>query len=419
MQQNFKRVRVVIIGGGIHGAGMFHDLTSRGWKDVILLEKNRIGFGTSSRSTKLVHGGLRYLQRISQFGMVRESLKERKILMDLVPDIVHPIELVFPILKAGGRNRYLVQAGLTLYDLLAGKYHLNYHQSLSTQDAQYKIPPLNSDRISHAFSFFDGQMDDLELNRRVAYSGRMLGGELYEGAKVHRLRHDDDGWVVEYKDEADNLHQIHALVVINAAGPWAHEILNESGIIPTHQAINNQGSHLIFPDLGLKAGLFLETKQDGRIFFLLPWKNHTLLGTTERVWSQDPSEVAISEEEVDYLLNHCNLYLREPLNKSNVISTFSGLRWLAIDPGQTISSTSREDAIGYHYSGRGQLITIYGGKYTSYRSLCEKIGDSITKAFGEFRGSQTSIKANWADSDSIAPAPAVPERFNFNKWDYI
>lgn len=419
MQQNIKRLRVVIIGGGIHGSGMLHDLTSRGWKDVVLLEKDRIGIGTSSRSTKLVHGGLRYLQRISQFGMVRESLKERKVLMELVPDIIHPLELVFPILKKGGRNRFVVQAGLTLYDMLAGKYHLNYHSSLKPDAALQKIPGLDTDKISHAFSFFDGQMDDLELNRRVAASGRQLGGEVFEGTMVRNLRADDDGWVVEYTNRDGNVQKIHALIVINAAGPWAHEILNASGILPTHQAINNKGSHLIFPDIGLKAGLFLETKSDGRIFFLIPWQNHTLLGTTEQIFSDDPGKVAISEQEIDYLLHNCNCYLKTPLLKSQILQTFSGLRWLAIDPGQTISSTSREDALGYHYSGRGQLITIYGGKYTSYRSLCENLGDSITKSFGEFRPSQTSDKKMWIDPHLIAKAPNVIERFTFQNWDYI
>lgn len=419
MQNEIKRVRVLIIGGGIHGAGVFHDLTSRGWKDVVLLEKGRIGDGTSSRSTKLVHGGLRYLQRLSQFGMVKESLRERKILMDIVPDIVKPIELVLPILKKGGRNRLTIKLGLQTYDILSGKYHLKYHEGLSVAEAKARIPCLNTDKINYAFSFYDGQMDDLELVRRVAGSGRTLGGELVEGAQVTQINQDQDGWLVDYKNSSGKIEQIRALFVINAGGPWAHEILNASKIVPTHQAINNQGSHLIFPDMGLKSGLFLESPSDGRIFFLLPWKGVTLLGTTEHIWDAKPEAVKISEEEIDYLLERCNAYLEPKLSKSQIIQTFSGLRWLAVDYGQNISSTSREDTLGYHYSGRGFLLTIYGGKYTSYRSLCERIGDEITKSFGEFRPSRTHLKDQWISASSIESAPSVPDRFNFKDWHQI
>ena len=419
MQNEIKRVRVLIIGGGIHGAGVFHDLTSRGWKDVVLLEKGRVGEGTSSRSTKLVHGGLRYLQRLSQFGMVKESLRERKVLMDIVPDIVKPLELVLPILKSGGRNRLTIKLGLQVYDLLSGKYHLKSHQGLTVAEAKGRIPCINTDKINYAFSFYDGQMDDLELVRRVAYSGRNLGGELVEGATVTQIHRDQDGWVVDYKKDQGKIEQIRALFVINAGGPWAHEILNESKIVPTHQAINNQGSHLIFPDMGLKSGLFLESPNDGRIFFLLPWMGVTLLGTTEKIWNESPSDVKIGEEEIDYLLDRCNAYLEPKLNKSQIIQTFSGLRWLAVDYGQNISTTSREDSLGFHYSGRGFLMTIYGGKYTSYRALCERIGDEITKSFGEFRPSLTHLKEQWISPKMIEKAPAVPERFNYKNWGQI
>ncbi|MEI8024795.1 MAG: glycerol-3-phosphate dehydrogenase/oxidase [Pseudomonadota bacterium] len=419
MQKDLKRVRVAIIGGGIHGAGILHDLTSRGWKDVILLEKNRIGVGTSSRSTKLVHGGLRYLQRISQFGMVRESLKERKTLMDIVPDIVKPIELVLPILKKGGRNRFMIKAGLTLYDTLAGSYHLERHRGLSTAEAKAKIPCLNAEKINCAFSFYDGQMDDLALVRRVAASGRFLGGELVEGATVTSVNKDQDGWIVDYTDESGKAQHLKALVVINAAGPWAHEVLHQSNLIPTHRAINNQGSHLIFPDMGIKSGLFLESPRDGRIFFLTPWQGVTLLGTTEKLWSESPNDVKISEEEIDYLLNGCNEYLDPKLRKENIIQTFSGLRWLAVDQGQSISSTSREHSLGYHYSGRGFFITIYGGKYTSYRSLCEKIGDEITKSFGEFRDTRTHEPEAWIPSHLLEQTLDPVQRFEYKDWRQI
>jgi glycerol-3-phosphate dehydrogenase len=351
--------------------------------------------------------------------MVRESLKERKILMEIVPDIVSPIELVLPILKKGGRNRFMIKAGLTLYDTLAGRYHLEKHSSLTSLEAKAKIPCLNTDKINCAFSFYDGQMDDLSLVRRVAASGRYLGGEIEEGATVKSVNKDQDGWIIEYVDEKGKLQNLKALVVINAAGPWAHEILNESKLVPTHRAINNQGSHLMFPDMGIKSGLFLESPKDGRIFFLLPWQGVTLLGTTERIWAENPETVKITEEEVDYLLSRCNEYLEPKLKKENIIQTFSGLRWLAVDQGQSISSTSREHALGYHYSGRGYLITIYGGKYTSYRSLCEKIGDEITKSFGEFRDSRTHETESWIPGSQIEKTLDPVQRFDFKTWPQI
>ena len=351
--------------------------------------------------------------------MVRESLKERKTLMDIVPDIVSPLELVLPILKKGGRNRLMIKAGLTLYDTLAGKYHLERHRGLTTEEAKGKIPCLDTHKINCAFSFYDGQMDDLALVRRVAASGRFLGGELVEGASVTSVSKDQDGWIVNYVDEMGKEHHLKALVVVNAAGPWAHELLSQSHLIPTHRAINNQGSHLMFPDMGLKSGLFLESPNDGRIFFLIPWQGVTLLGTTERLWRESPDQVTISEEEIDYLLNRCNEYLEPKLKKENIIQMFSGLRWLAVDQGQSISSTSREHSLGYHYSGRGYLLTIYGGKYTSYRSLCEKIGDEITKSFGELRDTRTHEPDAWIPGHLLEQTLDPVGRFEFKNWDQI
>ncbi len=407
-----SRVRVLILGGGIHGVGALHDLSSRGWKDIMLIEKSEIGSGTSSRSTKLIHGGLRYLKRISQFGMVAESLKERKLLIELAGDLVKPIEFYYPILKEGGSSSLKIKAGLFLYDLLAGKYKLAAHKNIDLETVKNDIPNIDVSKISRVYSFWDGQTDDLALVKRVASSAVKLGAKVEQGLEALSIKPSQDGWNVEVKTADGSIKTISTLYVLNCLGPWAHKIIENSGLNPTHHAVNNKGVHLILKNPGLKKGLFLESPADGRIFFLLPWLDHILLGTTEGRYDGDPDKLQVSEEEVDYLLERANRYLTKPFTHNDISAKFAGLRWLAVDPGKSLTSTSRESVIGEMNSKRGLLLTVYGGKLTSYRSLCQKLGDRVTEHFGEFRPSATGDKANWAvASECYFSVPEVLERF--------
>lgn len=406
-----SRVRVLVLGGGIHGVGVLHDLASRGWHDVCLVEKATLASGTSSRSTKLVHGGLRYLQRIRDFGLVAEALHERAILREAAPDLVTPLELYLPIVK-GGMPGWMVRTGLALYDVLAGKYKIHKHGVITDRNQVLQnTPMLDLDKTKKVLSFWDMQTDDAGLVRRVAASAEKCGGKIFENCEVLHLAASDDGWNVVVRDAQGKEHVISALYVFNALGPWSNRLLEQSKIKPKFGGVNSKGVHLLLPDMGHKAGLFLQSPEDKRIFFMLPWQGYTLLGTTEDRFDDHPDKLNIEEREVQYLLQHCNRYLRTPIKESDVKATFAGLRWLQVEDDRDLNTTTRSDAIGEHLSGRGLLLTLYGGKLTTYRHLAETIGDRITNHFGEFKASATEKPTMWIHPQDAETEKDVLTRF--------
>ena len=407
LQATPDRVRVLILGGGIHGVGLLHDLVSRGWNDVHLVERHTLGSGTSSKSTKLVHGGLRYLQNIRDFGLVSESLRERRTLMSVAGDIVKPIEFIFPVLKRGGVRRPVIKMGLKLYDVLSGSFGIEKHRLLDPKEVTDKAPILDQSHFSNFYSFWDCQTDDLELVKRAAASAISLGGSMSEHCEAVRIEPSDDGWLVTVRKPDGSLFVISALYVFNAMGPWAHKVLENSRIAPTHRAINNRGSHVVLSDLGLKSGLFLQSPEDGRIFFVLPWLGQTLIGTTEDLHTRDPDDVYAEDKDINYLLDRVNKYLKRPVGHNDVKATFSGLRWLAVEEGSSLTATSRNHIIGEHPGKRGLLLTLYGGKLSAYRALCQEIGDRITSHFGEFKASKTSEVESWGKGSGFKPDTAL------------
>lgn len=405
-----SRYRVIILGGGIHGVGVAHDLATRGWRDVLVVEKSIIGAGTSSRSTKLIHGGLRYLQHPRDFPLVAEGLEERALLTKLAPDIVKPLSFIFPVLAKGGMPRLMVKAGLWLYDALSLGRSLGRHQWLNLDDAYKEAPILKKSVFKGFYRFYDGQTDDLELTRRVARSAEMLGVTIKEHAQALSVSHGETGWKVTLKI-GDELVVTQAKYVVNALGPWAHEFLNASSIKPKVEGFNNQGTHVIVRDLGLKSGLFLQSPEDRRIFFILPWKGYTLIGTTEDDFQGRPDDCKPEDHQIDYLLDHCNRFLSVTLTRNDVIQTFSGMRWLARDPKSGISDTSRSHLITEHIEGSDVMYTIYGGKLTAYRALSKDVAEKIIKSFGETSVSKTHLPEMWAAPTPLPMELGVPERF--------
>lgn len=409
-----KRVRVLILGGGIHGVGVLHDLLSRGIPDVFLCEKQRIGSGTSSKSTKLIHGGLRYLKHITDFPLVSEALHERQLLMTLAPDLVRPVELYLPVLKKGGEKDWMIRAGLTLYDCMAGRRNIYRHRKISYVEALQSAPVLSDSLIKGIYSFWDAQTDDLALVHRVAESAVVRGGQIHEFCRIVSLRPCDDGWIAGLQLNDGAVTEVSALCVVNTLGPWANRFLESVGLDPLLGGVNNKGAHCLFPDIGLKVGLLLQGQKDGRVFFLLPWMGMTLLGTTEGEYRGDPDQLAVSPEDIHYLLNSCNPYLKEALREEHMIASFAGLRWLASEKNRDLTSLSRDHHLTEHVSGRGLLLTLYGGKLTCYRSLSETIGDRITHHFGEYRRTRTADPNFWfrpGDSVGSCDVPEPDQRF--------
>jgi glycerol-3-phosphate dehydrogenase len=407
-----SRVRALVLGGGIHGVGVLHDLASRGWKDIHLIEKNTIGSGTSSKSTKLIHGGLRYLKRVTDFGLVSDALYERHLLQTVAPDLVRPVEFLFPVWKNLGLPKWQVKIGLTLYDWLAGQFNIKKHTLIDKSEISRRADILDSSKLSSVYSFWDAQTDDLGLVYRVACSAKKLGALITEKMTVIAIRATDDGYKVTVRDVNGVIKEISTLYLINTLGPWANKLLEDSGIAPTHQAINNKGSHLVIRDLGLKNGLFLQSfRGDGRIFFLLPWLGKTLLGTTEKIFDDSLDKVSISSDEISYLLENINVFLKNPLTDNDIESTFAGLRWIPIEKGLSISQMSRSHVIGQISCRRGLLLTVYGGKLTTYRSLSSEVGDIIFKHFGDSVKSQTHLQRFWALSNECDIVPEFSRRF--------
>lgn len=406
-----NRYRVVILGCGIHGAGVAHDLASRGWRDVLVVDKSLIGSGTSSKSTKLIHGGLRYLQHPRDFPLVAEGLGERALLTRLVPDLVKPLPFVFPVMKHGGMPRFMIKVGLSLYDFLSRGRSLGSHSWMTPEQAFNDAPILDKSVFKGFYRFYDGQTDDLALVRRVASSARMLGATVAENLKAETITHEETGWRLKLVGKNYDGY-VTAKYVVNALGPWAHEILEASNLKPKVYGFNNSGIHLLVRDMGLKAGLFLQSPEDGRIFFVLPWQGYTLIGTTEDMFEGPPDQCKVEAYQVAYLLERCNRFLSVKLSEKDIISTFTGMRWLARDSAHSLSDTSRTHLITEHREGADILYTIYGGKLTAYRALSEELGDRISKAFGDRTPSATKSPTSWSKSEALPVDLSVPNRFS-------
>ncbi|MGE0171582.1 MAG: glycerol-3-phosphate dehydrogenase/oxidase [Oligoflexales bacterium] len=403
MRSNEKlpsRVRALVLGGGIHGVGILHDLASRGWKDIHLVEKNQLGSGTSSRSTKLIHGGLRYLKNPFDFDLVKEALSERGLLMQLAPDLVHPIRMMLPAFRNHGMPPQFLKIGLTLYDFLAGKAAFRKHEVISAKEFSHLAPMVRTDNIKKVFSFWDGQTDDLALVTRVAESAAILGGQISENCHAESVKPTDDGWEVLVRTARGEVKKISALYVINALGPWSNIFLNTSGIEPKILGLNNEGVHLLVKDLGFKSGVLFQLPGSKRIFFVLPWQGLTLIGTTEDLFAGSPDALRVREETVKHLLDSVNQFFNVRLHPNEILTTFSGLRWLPVQAKKSLSGLSRSAELGIHKSERGFLLTIYGGKLTTYRSLAKKVGDIVMSDFGEKRESKTDDPNFWKKPDA-------------------
>lgn len=402
---------VVIVGGGIHGVGLLHDLASRGLTRCLLLEKGKLGSATSSRSTKLIHGGLRYLSNISDFSLVHSALQERKLLTELLPDLVKPIELIFPILKNEGIPGWKVGAGLTIYDLLAGKKNLFQHRRVEPEYVLARASILQTGAFSKFYSFWDAQTDDQALVLRVAESAKERGAQALEGAEVTSLTPSNGRWLVQ-AFRGGELLSFDCRYVALCTGPWSGRLLEKFKIASCYEGLNNKGVHLLVKDLGLKCGLFLQSPEDNRIFFVLPWMGRTLIGTTETEFDGDPSQQDITKDEVKYLLNLVNRYLSNPLSERDIESVFSGLRWLPniSKNARNISKISREAILEELSLDGSAALTVFGGKLTTYRRLCKEMGDLISKKLGENdKVSNTHLKSFW--TDRIPEIPDLRERF--------
>jgi glycerol-3-phosphate dehydrogenase len=363
---------VLVIGGGVTGTGAALDAATRGLT-VGLVEQRDLAAGTSSRSSKLIHGGLRYLEQLN-LGLVREALGERgRMLQHLAPHLVRPVSFVYPLTHLGWERLY-VGAGVTLYDTLGGARHLPRHQHLSRRGALELVPALRRDSLVGAVRYWDAQVDDarhtMELGRTAASYGAdvvtstRVTGLLREGERVVGVR------VVD--QEAGRELELRARQVINATGVWADHIQAMAGR-GRIKVRASKGIHLLVPKdrIHSDSGLILRTQSS--VLFVIPWGRHWIIGTTDTDWDEDLAHPAASARDIQYLLDRVNRVLRTPLSHEDVDGVYAGLRPLLTGESEATSKLSREHAVATTAAG---LITIAGGKYTTYRVMAEDVIDA-------------------------------------------
>lgn len=359
---------LVIIGGGIHGVGVAQAAAAGGYQ-VALLEQTELAAGTSRRSSKLIHGGLRYLES-GEFSLVRESVRERELLLKLAPDLVKRQKFFIPVYRYTSRSRWWLLAGLGLYTLLAGFGRWTGFKRIAKSQWD-DLDGLTTESLQEVFQYTDAQTDDAALTRAVMASAQSLDAELlcpaeFVGARIH-----SGGWDIEYCVD-DQLKQITSRVLVNAAGPWAQEVAHRCDPeLPIMQIENVQGTHLELEG-GLNHGCYyLEVPEDKRAVFAMPWKhNRTLLGTTERTYQGDPAKVQPVEEEEKYLLSVYQHYF--PGRPVGILDSWAGLRVLPATQGEAFKR-SRETQLPVDDEVKPNAISILGGKLTGYRATAEKV----------------------------------------------
>jgi len=361
---------VAVVGAGIHGTGMAQAAAAAG-HSVLLLEQTEVAAGSSSRSSKLIHGGLRYLET-GQFALVRESLRERALMLRLAPRLVHLQRFFIPVYAHTRRRPWQLRLGLSLYALLSGLRPASRFGSVPRREWD-RLDGLDTTGLQAVFWYQDGQTDDRALTAAVLRSAEQLGARLYCPAQVESASLVDDGVVVRYT-AAQRLEEIHARVLVNAAGPWAETVarrIEPRIAVPALECV--QGAHILLRASLTRGVYYLESPRDGRAVFVMPWQGQMLVGTTENRFRGDPAHVAASAAEIHYLLGVLRHYFprwRSSI-EADLIGSFAGLRVLPSGPGHAFHR-SRETQLVTDRAPRPRVLSIYGGKLTTWRAVSQR-----------------------------------------------
>jgi glycerol-3-phosphate dehydrogenase len=407
---------LLVIGGGATGAGTALDAAARGLR-VALVERDDLAAATSSRSTKLIHGGVRYLEKAvmqfdrSQFQLVRDALHERAVLIRNAPHLCHPLPLVTPLYDWWKVPYYLT--GLKLYDALAGRANLQTSRFVDAREALQRFPMLREEGLRGGVVYYDGQFDDARMNVAIALSAAQRGALVVTHAEVVALRHEGGrvcgALVRDVIGGAETEVAAHA--VVNATGPFADALrrLDDPDAEPMLHA--SSGIHIVldarFSPPG--TGLLIPETEDGRVLFLLPWQGATLVGTTDQ-----PAEVVdhprATEEEIEYVLRHVRTYFSTPVERSDVQAAWSGLRPLVSNPKASDTARLSRDHV-VQVSGTG-LVTITGGKWTTYRKMAADAVDAAVVVGDLVTGPSITVDLRLVGADRFDPsgAGALQER---------
>ncbi len=377
---------ILVIGGGINGAGIARDAAGRGLK-VLLCDKADLGGATSWASTKLIHGGLRYLEQ-HEFRLVREALKERDILLRIAPHIIWPMRFVLPHNKAI-RPAWMIRAGLFLYDLIGGKSVLQKSRFVRLDKSPYNdLKP----EWKKGFVYSDCGVKDSRLVILNAMDARNHGAVIMpytELVSAHRMQHH---WQAELKS-GGQIHSVTSKAVVNATGPWVTSVLGriEGGKKRDIRLV--KGSHIVVPKLFDHDHSYIFQQDDGRVVFAIPYEQEfTLIGTTEEDYQGDPAQADMSQDEMDYMCRAVNRYFRKQLSAKDIIWSYSGVRPLVDDDSAVASRVSRDYELELDDVDGLPLLNVFGGKITTYRKLAGQVMDKLSGYFDYKCGSWTGQK---------------------------
>ena len=379
-----KELDILVVGGGIVGTGAALDAVTRGLS-VGILEARDWASGTSSRSSKLVHGGIRYLEQ-ADFRLVREALTERGLLLQrIAPHLVKPVRFLYPLRKRV-TERFYVGAGMLLYDLFSytgGRAPgVPHHRHLSKRQVKGLLPSLNTDTIVGGITYYDGQVDDAlyvaslvrtasfygaHAASRVRVEGFIKVGERVVGVRAHDL-------------QTDERFEVRARQVVNATGVWTDDTQRMVGERGTFKVRASKGIHLVVPRDRFQSAMGLLLRTEKSVLFVIPWGRHWLIGTTDTDWHLDKAHPAATAADIDYLLERVNEVLRVPLTREDVEGVYAGLRPLLAGESESTSKLSREHLVGHSVPG---LVVIAGGKWTTYRVMAKDAIDAAVDAFDE------------------------------------
>jgi glycerol-3-phosphate dehydrogenase len=374
------------------------DATLRGLR-VALIDKGDFASGTSSVSSKLIHGGLRYLEH-GQFRLVSEALSERRLLLHNAPHLVRPLRFILPFYCSSRLPMWKGMTGLWLYDLLAGRQNLQKSRRLTLRQLGREFPTLKSAGLLGGAEYFDAQMDDARLCLEVVMTAAEHGARVAN--YVEAIGFERVNGVIRTARVRDRISQaegvIHGQQILNATGPWVDAVEKLAGATEVARLQPTKGVHIIVPDIGLKCAFLLLHPADGRVFFVIPWMRRTLIGTTDDFCSASPDQLTVTSSEEEYLLAGHNYYFGLPIRQAEILGRFAGLRPLLKARPNDPSARSREFAL---WDGPAGMISVAGGKFTTYRSMAEAITFVLTYQ----RGAHSRCRTRYL---ALTGAPVEP-----------